>query len=161
MSKTLADKAGPEGSVMGTPASGPVIPPRPLDPVGFRPKSLEEIGDDVGRIRRHAGAMLAQMEELRVNSPPPEADRNVRWAAWRILDAGGDPASYVRYVAERFKAKNKRRPMWQQVIGEKAVNGWLPEYTRGQRESAERATYEATPERRAEYAERMKQEWMP
>lgn len=87
----------------------------------------------------------------------------MRWAAWRVLDAGGDPALFVSYVVRQTWARKRRRPFWSQVFGRKAVEAWLPEFLPRMREhaQAERVAYEASPERRAEYAERMRQDQFP
>lgn len=151
----------PEGTVIGHPANGPVEPPQPLDPVAWSPGKRDNSAGEVERIAICASFMREQFRESAGRAIPPEREYNVRWAAWRVLEAGGDPVGYVRYVVEQHRARRGRRPLWQQVFGQKAVDGWLPEYTRRQAEGSDRASYEAPPERRAEYAERMKQDLLP
>lgn len=143
---------------MGEPASAPVQPPAPLDPPNWRPSrvSLEEGAE---RVRRCAMEVREELGDSGLHVPP-ERERDVRWAAWRVLEAGGDPRNYVAYVVGRLRESN-RRFYWPQILGRKAVDAWLPEFTKRMRESRDSASYVASPERRADYAQRMGLDKLP
>lgn len=161
MSELLTEKASPEGTVVGAPASGPVEPPEVLDPVALRRSVAQVFADEAEKFRIGAAFLVDEMMAQGVRGFGAATAHQLRWAAWRIFEAGGDPSGYVRYVAEQSRKRHRRKLRWQQVIGAKAIDAWLPEYTRGQVQARDGATYEATPERREEYAERMRQDQLP
>lgn len=142
----------------GEPASAPIQPPAVMDPPDWRPSKVT-LAEGAERVKQCAGEMRDEFWADGV-AVPEERERELRWAAWRVLEAGGSPRNYVRYVLDKLRA-GKRRVFWQHVLGRKAVDAWLPEFTKNMRESLDAASYVASPERRAEYAQRMGLDKLP
>jgi hypothetical protein len=153
-------------TIIGSPASGPITPPDYLDiPVPPRRPSLLLTGVDrvkyeaeqlcVGYDEATSGGRTQALLKWRLTN-----DRLLRSCALSVVEAGADGYQFAYFVVSEFARTRSRIPYPPQVFGYKAVLGWLPAYKR-RYPRADAATREATPERRQEYAERMKHDRFP
>ena len=155
-------------TIVGHPASGPVEPPDYLDiPVPAPRRPAQVFARKVDRVVYEAaqlysgydeatnGRRTASLEKWRLTN-----ERLLRTCALSLVDAGADGYQFAYFVVSQFARTRSRIPYPAQVFGHKAVMGWLPAYKR-RYARADEGTREATPERRAEYAEAMKHGQFP
>jgi hypothetical protein len=157
------------GRILGHPAHDLVLPPDPLPPVHVRPRPQAL---QAGELWAQVASSVEDMVEAYCLAAPGKArkarllamgagNRRVREACYAIMKAGCSPARFTSYVVMTTRGRHHRVPEPDQVWGARAIAGWLGEYKRHAAGQSGRATYEAGPARRAQYAERMRFDRFP
>lgn len=160
------------GLIRGTPAFDVILPRDPLPPVRIRiarPGRMDRtvlethvlVADGVAAMVEAYGLAAPSRAKLAERLALGQGNQQARRACLQIVQAGCDPGRYADYVVMTTRGRHKRVPQPQEVWGAKAVAAWLPEYKRHAAGQEGRATYEATPARRAQYAKVMGYDLLP
>jgi len=148
------------GTFVGSPASGPMVPPASLPPVTFARRAAAQPTDPFERLRQSAARAVDEFFASGGRGQVSASDRLVRAAAASLIAACVDPAHFVRYVCMQSRAKH-RKLFPAQVFGPRAVAGWLPEFRSRCASWSSAATYECTPARLREHALRNRWDLLP
>jgi hypothetical protein len=92
---------------------------------------------DAATVDGVAGALLAAYARVaagrsyrQVSDPSAKIQAQTRGAAKALLAVHMSPEAYVDYVFATFRKRQGKRPYFAQVIGRKAVAGWIRDYQR-------------------------------
>jgi hypothetical protein len=146
------------GTLRGTPASAPVLPPPPLppiEPVALGAALLTENVEEAVAVMIEAYQRIAGFSPALKRNADGEWFGMLRRAAAMLNRERVSVAGFVEYVVTLHVRRQGRRPWPAQVFGQKAVERWLPEYSDRSRAVLPAPTYVASSARRAIYEERV------